>query len=289
MTGPEASARSPIRFPVLVCIALVCVLSALCALGHLNQHHRVAVKATPTRPLAQAQQTKLLRALEAGRSAPCYDYVAEANVEPAPEPTIERFKLDHPVSIAGLLRDAGLEEPERNAWAQAFRSSAHWGILRPGHQVALYKDPETGRVEAFEYDLDDDSVIMTKAIGDGVVFSTRKTLTYRPQTVAFSLSLAQGLDIAAASKHLPSAVVEQIKDAYATRIPQLERGARSSWRTRNWSRPTAPITAIRIWRLASCNGASAVIARFPSMTSMAANICTTSRASPCNRSFCDFQ
>ena len=224
MTGPEASARSPIRFPVLVCIALVCVLSALYALGHLNQHHRVAVKATPTRPLAQAQQTKLLRALEAGRSAPCYDYVAEANVEPAPEPTIERFKLDHPVSIAGLLRDAGLEEPERNAWAQAFRSSAHWGILRPGHQVALYKDPETGRVEAFEYDLDDDSVIMTKAIGDGVVFSTRKTLTYRPQTVAFSLSLAQGLDIAAASKHLPSAVVEQIKDAYATRMPQLGAG-----------------------------------------------------------------
>ena len=221
MIGPEASARYQIRFPVLAGIALVCALGVFYALAHFNRRPRVAAKGAPRPALARAQTLTPAHPLEAGRYGPSYDDVAEAQVEPAPEPRIESFKLDRPVSIAGLLRDAGLEEAERNAWAQAFRSSAHWGILRPGHQVVLYKDPETGRIEGLEYDLDDDSVIVTKTIGDGVVFSTRKTLTYEPQTVAYSLSLAQGLDTAAASKHLPNTVVEQIKDAYGTRLPRV--------------------------------------------------------------------
>lgn len=221
MTGPEASARSQFRFPVLAGITLVCTLSAFSALAYFHHPSRATRKTLPDPSLARRRALEPTRHLEAGRYGPSYDDVAEALIEPAPDPTIERFKLDRPVSIGGLLRDAGLDEPERNAWAQAFRSSAHWGILRPGHQVALYKDPETGRIEALEYDLDDDSVIMTKTLGDGVVFSTRKTLVYSPQTVAYSLSLAQGLDTAAARKHLPSTVVEQIKDAFGTRLPRL--------------------------------------------------------------------
>jgi murein DD-endopeptidase MepM/ murein hydrolase activator NlpD len=221
MTGPEPSARSQFRLPVLAGIALLSALGAFYAFIHFSRRPRVVATVAPRQRLVRAQTHKPMRTLQAGRYGPSYDDVAEAQIEPAPEPRIERFKLDRPVSIAGLLRDAGLEEPERNAWAQAFRSSAHWGILRPGHQVALYKDPETGQIQALEYDLDDDSVIMTKTVGDGVVFSTRKTLTYQPQAVAYSLSLAQGLDTAAATKHLPNAVVEQIKDAYATRLPQL--------------------------------------------------------------------
>ncbi|HEY2107686.1 MAG TPA: peptidoglycan DD-metalloendopeptidase family protein, partial [Candidatus Binataceae bacterium] len=58
----------------------------------------------------------------------------------------------------------------------------------------------------------------------GVVLATRQPLRYRPQTVAYSLSLAQGLDVAAARKHLPGAVVEQIKYAFATRMPGMEAG-----------------------------------------------------------------
>jgi murein DD-endopeptidase MepM/ murein hydrolase activator NlpD len=160
--------------------------------------------------------------MEAGRPGPAYDNVAEPRTEPVLELRVVRFQLDRPVSISGLLRDAGVGDSEREAWAEAFRSSAHWGILSPGHQVSVFKDPHTGQVQALEYDFDDNSIIRAENIGGGVVLATRQPLRYRPQTVAYSLSLAQGLDVAAASKHLPGAVVEQIKYAFATRMPGME-------------------------------------------------------------------
>ena len=90
--------------------------------------------------------------------------------------------------------------------------------------MSVFKDPRTGRVQALEYDLDDQSVIRAQNLGDGVVLATRQALYYQPQTVAYSLSLAEGLDAAAAKKHVPDAVVEQIKDAFGTRLPQIGSG-----------------------------------------------------------------
>lgn len=162
--------------------------------------------------------------MEAGRPGPNYDNVAEPRTEPVLALRVVRFQLDRPVSITGLLRDAGVGDSERDAWAEAFLSSAHWGILSPGHQVTVFKDPRTGQVQALEYDFDDNSIIRAENIGGGVVLATREPLRYRPQTVAYSLSLAQGLDVAAARKHLPGTVVEQIKYAFATRMPGLETG-----------------------------------------------------------------
>ncbi len=114
--------------------------------------------------------------------------------------------------------------PNATPGQQAFRSSAHWGVLSPGHQVSVFKDPKTGRVQALEYDLDDESVIRAQNLGDGVVLASRQALYYQPQTVAYSLSLAEGLEVAAAKKHVPDAVVEQIKDAFGTRLPQVGSG-----------------------------------------------------------------
>ena len=57
------------------------------------------------------------------------------------------MKLDRPLTVDGLLRYAGVDDSERGAWVEAFSSSAHWGILSPGHQVSIFKDAETGRVQ----------------------------------------------------------------------------------------------------------------------------------------------
>jgi murein DD-endopeptidase MepM/ murein hydrolase activator NlpD len=224
MTGLEASARRHCRVAVVACIALAVALSGARAFGLTNHRPEAAAQAAWGNPPPIPQTPPLFPAIEAGRVAPAYDNVAEPRVEPAAQPTVERFKLDRPVTITGLLRDAGLEGEERNAWEQAFRSSAHWGILSPGHEVAVFKDPHTGRVEALEYDLDGESVIRAQTVGGGVVFATRQALAYRPQVVAYSLSLAQGLEVAADQKHLPTSVVEQIKDAFGTRLPQIGSG-----------------------------------------------------------------
>ena len=171
---------------------------------------------------APPRTARTAQPMEAGRPAPQYDNVAEPREQPALEMRVVKFELDRPVTIWGFLRDAGVSTSESGSWAEAFRSAAPWGILSPGHQVTIYKDPRNDQVRALEYDYDDNSIIRAEDIGGGVVLATREPLRYRPQTVAYSLSLADGLDVAAARKHLPGAVVEQIKYAFATRMPGLE-------------------------------------------------------------------
>jgi murein DD-endopeptidase MepM/ murein hydrolase activator NlpD len=226
VTGQEAFARAPRTIAAVACLALVCAIGAAYAFA---QDHRQDLPSQSAAKPAKASSAAAvsrppLQPLEAGRPAPSYDDVSETRVEPALEPQVERFKIDRAVSITGLLRQAGIQEPERDAWAEAFRSSAHWGILSPGHEVKVFRNLRTGRVQALEYDLDDNSAIRAESVADGVVFATRQPLAYQPETVAYTLSLAQGLNIAAARRHLPSAVLEQIKDAFATRLPQLDAG-----------------------------------------------------------------
>jgi murein DD-endopeptidase MepM/ murein hydrolase activator NlpD len=225
MSGPGTFARNRGLFLMAAAwFALFGALGAIYAIVFIPQSSPpdpktpVEIASVPTEP------ARHLSAFEAGRPAPHYDDVAEPQLQPARPLQMVRLRLDRPLSIDGLLRYAGVDGTERDAWVEAFRSSAHWGILSPGHQVSIFKDAQTGRVQALEYDFDDDSVIRAESMGDGVVFATREPLLYQPQTVAYSLSLAEGLDVAAARKHLPSTVVDQIKSAFATRVPQWQAG-----------------------------------------------------------------
>jgi murein DD-endopeptidase MepM/ murein hydrolase activator NlpD len=223
MAVPVAFARRRgLIAAVAACVALIGILGVFYGVWHRSQNSHSASKAAAGIPAVPAKTARILQPMEAGRSSPDYDDVAEPRMEPALALRVVRFELDRPVSISGLLRDAGVSGSESNAWAEAFRSSAHWGILSPGHQVSVFKDPRTGQVQALEYEFDDNSIIRAESIGGGVVLATRQPLRYKPQTVAYSLSLAQGLDVVAARKHLPGTVVEQIKYAFATRMPGME-------------------------------------------------------------------
>ncbi|GEM_PF-3732823 len=179
----------------------------------------VPIHAVPALTARMASQT-----IRAGTLSPIYDNAAEPQVQPAVPLRIVRFTLYRPVTISGMLRDAGVDGADRDTWADAFRSSAHWGILYPGHQVSVFKDASTGKVRALEYELDDNLVIREESLADGVVFATRQPLVYQPETVAYSLSLADGLDAAAARRHLPDSVVAQIKYAFGTRLQRLDSG-----------------------------------------------------------------
>ncbi len=222
MTAPAAFARRRgLIAAAATCVALIGISGVFYAVWHRSQNSHSS-KAAAEIPAVPAKTARILQPMEAGRSAPDCDNVAEPRMEPALALRVVRFELDRPLSISGLLRDTGVSGPESNAWAEAFRSSAHWGILSPGHQVSVFKDPRTGQVQALEYEFDDNSIIRAESIGGGVVLATRQPLRYKPQTVAYSLSLADGLDVAAARKHLPGNVVEQIKYAFATRMPGLD-------------------------------------------------------------------
>jgi murein DD-endopeptidase MepM/ murein hydrolase activator NlpD len=217
------AARRGVMVAIVACCALIGASAALLVTGPIKLRSAkkpkkfIPIQAVPALAAKMASQT-----IQAGTPSPTYDNAAEPQVQPAIPLRVVKLTLDRPVSISGLLRDAGVDAAQRDAWADAFRSSAHWGILNPGHQVSVFKDPGTGSVRALEYDIDDNSVIREESLGNGVVFATRQPLIYQPETVAYTLSLADGLDAAAARKHLPDSVVQQIKYAFATRLPRLD-------------------------------------------------------------------
>jgi murein DD-endopeptidase MepM/ murein hydrolase activator NlpD len=222
------SGGSPVKLGVVValvgCFALIGAGITLYATGVKLNRSQSAQKFVPIQAVPAITASMASQTIRAGTPSPVYDNAAEPEVQPAVPLRIVKFTLDQPVSISGMLRDAGVDGADRDAWADAFRSSAHWGILYPGHQVSVLKDASTGKVRALEYELDDSLVIREESLADGVVFATREPLMYQPETVAYSLSLADGLDAAAARRHLPDSVVAQIKYAFGTRLQRLDTG-----------------------------------------------------------------
>ena len=229
----EAGPWSYVIPRAVACAGAACAVIVLYAAVHISHAHSPVVipktspsrqsgtQAGPHKPAPAMQTMEVAQSLEAGRAAPSYDDVAEKPAKPAVPPRVERFKLARPVSIMGLLRDAGLDEQQQDRWAEVFRSSAHWGILNPGHQVAVYKDPETGQMQALEYDLNEDSVLKEQTVGGGVVLASLEPLTYQPHTVGYSLSLGRGLDLEQAQQRVPTSVLERVKNAFGDRLQRV--------------------------------------------------------------------
>jgi murein DD-endopeptidase MepM/ murein hydrolase activator NlpD len=176
-----------------------------------QEHAQKSPKTAPYNPL--------ILALKPGRpSAPAYDSVTEPAAQPAPPAKTEHFKLTHPVSISTFLREAGLSFSQQSAWSEAFRSSAHSPVLRPGHQIALLKDPNNGELRGLRYDVDDMTSIIERSLGAGVVFASRQPLTYVPHTVTATVPVKPNLDAVAKRDHLPVSILDRLKNIFGSHL-----------------------------------------------------------------------
>lgn len=108
---------------------------------------------------------------------------------PAPTPITISVTLDHSGSAIGYLEEAGMDRDRALEWAREFRSVVHSDIMRRGHSLALYKDPETGELRGFKYDLNERLAIYERTYGEGIIHAYEEPVKYiiRPVAVAFKV------------------------------------------------------------------------------------------------------
>ncbi len=155
------------------------------------------------------------------------DQDAGEYLEPAPEPLVIRTTVDHTCSIKDYLLSAGLDAKQANQWAEVFGGAAHTKLMRRGHQVAIYKDPETGELRGLQYDVDDRVAVEAKGLGGGVVLATQQLIKYFIRPVTRALALRDGFEREAARQKIPRQVSERLEEAFGQNLTgsQLRAGA----------------------------------------------------------------
>lgn len=151
----------------------------------------------------------------------------DENAQPAPEPLLIRTTLDRSYAVTGLLESLGLDQTEARRWSAAFVSAARTRMLRHGHQLALYKDPETTELRGLRYDLDERVAVEVRGLGNGVVIAARQPIEYIVREVARAFTVHESFDRAAARNEIPRSIVERLVEAFAGRgkMSSLRRGS----------------------------------------------------------------
>ena len=124
-----------------------------------------------------------------GRIEP--EYIDEPTaIAPAPEPITITLTIDRSAPVLSYLEEAGLDRDEAQRWAWSFERTAASDVLRSGHSLTLYKDPENGSLRELKYNLDDRVAVRSQTYGNGVIRSSQELITYvvRPVVVAFRLN-----------------------------------------------------------------------------------------------------
>jgi len=98
--------------------------------------------------------------------------------------------------------------------------------MQNGHQLSLFKDPETGKIRGLQYDIDDKTAVAEEALGNGVVLATQEPLRYVSHPIAMQFVVESSLDSDAAKHNIPKPVLERLKEAlkYRLHIDQLKAG-----------------------------------------------------------------
>ena len=156
--------------------------------------------------------------VSAGASdADLYNEAADS-VEPAPPAIAIQTDLERTATIERYLAQAGLSQKDAHAWANYFQTVAQSNLLRKGRPITVYKDPETGSVTGFKYDIDDRFQIFESSLGAGIVKAYRQAINYtvRPVSLAFEVRGNSFRDTAR-KQHVPQSIVESVEDAFSGR------------------------------------------------------------------------
>lgn len=145
-----------------------------------------------------------------------YVEVAES-AEPAPPAIVIQTNLDRSASIARYLGEAGLNRDDAKVWAGYFQRVARTGLLRKDHPITVYKDPETGDLRGFKYDIDDRVQISEASLGGGVIKAYQQPIRYVVKPVSVAFAVRDSFRKTAAKNHVPPQVVEALADAFSGR------------------------------------------------------------------------
>ncbi|MFZ0890712.1 MAG: M23 family metallopeptidase [Candidatus Binataceae bacterium] len=152
--------------------------------------------------------------------APCRDFAesdADDSAEPAPDPIIIRFTLDHSAAVTGLLEDAGLSRNDARRWERIFENATRDDIFKNGHLITLYRDPETGDLRGFRYDLNERTAVVEQSYDNGVVLVAQRPIQYVVRPVTVDFAIRDSFDDEVARRDIPKPIVETLEDAFADR------------------------------------------------------------------------
>lgn len=134
---------------------------------------------------------------------------------PAPDPIIIQLTLDRSATMLRYLEDAGLDPAEAQNWADQFRAAAATPMLRQGHSLVLYKDPETGDLRGLRYDLNTNVAVNEHGLGAGVIRTSRDLIQYDVRRVSVAFQVTRSFRTAAQNHNLPEPVVYTLENAFS--------------------------------------------------------------------------
>ncbi|HVA39447.1 MAG TPA: M23 family metallopeptidase, partial [Candidatus Binataceae bacterium] len=180
------------------------VVAALATLASIHLFFQAGEPPTPTVALMD---------LQPGRTDGPPAELAE-NASPAPDPIIIQLTLDRSASVLRYLEEAGLDPAEAQNWANHFQETANTGIMKEGHALVLYKDPETGDLRDLRYDLNTNITIREHALGAGIIRTSRELIEYDIRRVSVAFQVDRSFRTAAQLNNLPEPIVYTLENAF---------------------------------------------------------------------------
>jgi murein DD-endopeptidase MepM/ murein hydrolase activator NlpD len=138
---------------------------------------------------------------------------------PAAPPIKISTSLDRTASVVRYLIDAGLSAAEASRWAGLFTRVTHSRQMEQGHPLTLFKDPETGALRGFKYNLNYRATVTELGLGGGLVRIWRQPIEYMIRPVGVSFQVHGNFVRAAAANGVPSQIVRTLDKAFASRYP----------------------------------------------------------------------
>lgn len=147
--------------------------------------------------------------------------------QPAPPSVTIGTALERSAYVETYLMEAGVERDEALQWAELFQSAARTRVLRRGHPLTLYKDPENGDMRGLKYDLDDQMSVVVVSLGSGIIKATSRPIEYVERPIKLTFEIKDSFQNAAAENGIPRPIIDSLRDAFADRhdLDQLRPGS----------------------------------------------------------------
>ncbi len=148
-------------------------------------------------------------------------------VRPAPDPITISLTLDQTQPAATYLQEAGVDPKIAARWQAQFAATAQTKNFSKGHSLTLLRDPETGDLRGFRYNLDDRIAVNEQTYGNGVFRSSEELIRYVLRPVAVSFRVRSDFRTEAGRHDLPRPILDTLDYAFRDYHPlsSLPRGS----------------------------------------------------------------